>query len=1063
MAFGFGFNKQKVLSAAEKFVQQGKLPNAISEYEKILKADAKDLTVMNTVGDLYSRLGENDKAVECFKSVGDAYASQGFTVKAIAMYKKIAKSKPSVEGVLKLAELYTQQGLFNDARAQYLQVAEEFLRSGELDQAVRIFQKTLEMDPENLAMRLRLADVYVRLNKKSEAREVYSAAIESLRAKGQLDAAEEVLQRLVKLDPGGDSQLLRVRSAIETGDFAGAAKILEQLPNLNTNQDAQRNLFRCYLQLGQLTEARTLAPKLFEHEGNTACIDSYVEALVAAGQYDEVLALYQTYLERLLADDATRFLNSLHSLIGPVSDHTGSLEAILDLLGRAGDKSHDAEIMELLGHAYVQSGDLEKARDCYGQLMQTEPQNAVHAQNYQQVMGRMSSSGPGTSALITAEEGVVLVDELEATAPFIDQETDDGVAPTVRAAITDAELYLSYNMPDKALAPLLSVLPQAPRDLRLNQRLAALHTRSGRFADAATCCRTLESLYQDANHASIAERYGDLATKFEAHGAPAVSEIAGSDTEAFVNAPAAVVDQTEGAIAHAPNTESISASPVVVPEVEVHAPDAVSDVQEFSVQSAPSDTQEIDLSGEWDGSHLAEAAPVGELAAEVPAVAPEAASANDNDLAVAETIEEIRFYLETSMPDQAKAAMVKLGQLTSDTAMLSAIRAEIDAAVAKAAPAPESDFAVVVDSGPTIEEDSIPEATIAPVEEFQVPEPTYVEPKKQSEPEKTIAAVTSPIAPEAIPAPAAVVPPPASGPAPAPAVLNDIVADLESSLGKDFLPEVTTQPEAAKPEAPAAAAVPEPVVAPPVAQPVPPAPVVAPQPAAAAVPSGPLGEFVSDLESSLGENFLAAAPATAVPATTHIPTPAQPAPVSAMSAAASASASGSHSSATIPPPPQAAKASYDPSAGVDLANMFGELKHELEEDTATADEDPETHYSLGVAFREMGLLDEAIGELQKVCQAVERGHSFNSMMQTYTWLAQCFLDKGVPEAAIRWYESALKLPNLDAETVMALNYELASACEGAGDKPAALANFMKVYSTNIDYRDVSERIKALKS
>ena len=52
--------------------------------------------------------------------------------------------------------------------------------------------------------------------------------------------------------------------------------------------------------------------------------------------------------------------------------------------------------------------------------------------------------------------------------------------------------------------------------------------------------------------------------------------------------------------------------------------------------------------------------------------------------------------------------------------------------------------------------------------------------------------------------------------------------------------------------------------------------------------------------------------------------------------------------------------------------MFGELKHELEEDSAATDEDPETHYNLGVAFREMGLLDEAIGELQKVCQAVDR-------------------------------------------------------------------------------------------
>src|SRR6201987_6418598 len=89
MAFGFGFNKQKVLSAAEKFVQQGKLQNAISEYEKVLKADPKDLTVLNTIGDLYSRSGEQEKAADCFKNVGEAYAAQGFTVKAIAMYKKL--------------------------------------------------------------------------------------------------------------------------------------------------------------------------------------------------------------------------------------------------------------------------------------------------------------------------------------------------------------------------------------------------------------------------------------------------------------------------------------------------------------------------------------------------------------------------------------------------------------------------------------------------------------------------------------------------------------------------------------------------------------------------------------------------------------------------------------------------------------------------------------------------------------------------------------------------------------------------------------------------------------
>ena len=148
------------------------------------------------------------------------------------------------------------------------------------------------------------------------------------------------------------------------------------------------------------------------------------------------------------------------------------------------------------------------------------------------------------------------------------------------------------------------------------------------------------------------------------------------------------------------------------------------------------------------------------------------------------------------------------------------------------------------------------------------------------------------------------------------------------------------------------------------------------------------------------------------------------------------------------------------------ANVLSDILSELQEETAEAaepEEDPETHYNLGVAFREMGLLDEAIGELQKVCQAVERGQNVPHIMQTYTWLAQCFLDKGVPEAAIRWYETALKLPEIDQDTRTALHYEVASAFEAADNKPAALKHFMEVYGSNIDYRDVAERIKALKS
>src|SRR3984893_18803040 len=263
MAFGFGFNKQKVLSAAEKFVQQGKLQNAITEYEKVLKHDPKDLTVTNTIADLYSRLGATVKAIECFKTVGDAYAAQGFTVKGIAMYKKITKLQPSVDSSLKLAELYTQQGLFNDARAQYLQVAEDFMKNGDLEQSVRLFQKVLEMDPENVPMRVKLAEVYVRLNKKKEAWELFTAAAESLRARGSLAASQDILKRMLELDPGnGSVLLLRGKAALESDDPKSAIGYLEKAPGLAAAPEGLCAPLKAYLQTGDSTKAAPTAEKL---------------------------------------------------------------------------------------------------------------------------------------------------------------------------------------------------------------------------------------------------------------------------------------------------------------------------------------------------------------------------------------------------------------------------------------------------------------------------------------------------------------------------------------------------------------------------------------------------------------------------------------------------------------------------------------------------------------------------------------------------------------------------------------------------------------------------------
>lgn len=1031
MVFGFGFSKQKALSSAEKYVQQGKLQNAIAEYEKITKVDAKDQTVLNTIGDLYARVGDSGRAIEYFKKVGDGYAADGFTVKAIAVYKKISKLQPSLEGTLKLAELFTQQGLFNDARAQYLQVAEEFLRTGELERAIGIFKKTLEMDPDNVAMKLRLAEVYLRLGKKNEASKIYSEASQTLRDHGQLDAADEVLQKMQALDPSNSAiLLLRGRNAIEAGEVVDAIQLLEKVADLDQHPEGLHDLMKAYLQNGQLPKAGLLAGKLFTVHHDTQAIAQYADALMAAGSHAETLKVYEQHADALLSTEPGKVLDNLHSIIGHVREDRAALETILALLRKAGDTTHDSEILELLAHASVQQDDLPKARDLYLQLATMEPQNPLHSRNYQQVVAKLGSTGEARP--ITSEEGALMVDELEAIAPFIDQHYSEEVTASVRAALTDAELFVSYNMPEKALGPLLAALPSAPHHVKLNQRLAALHTRTGQFAESALCCRTLQGVYANAGFHEEASRYGELAGKYEERGTLAAAAAATDQhhdlSSAVTATPAWPAPETSAPAA--PPAVATRKGPmeftVVTPEPEADSEDfhtpAASQAQPASthteksaaVQATPEvieepaidqpGEEEIDLSEEWEGS-----------SEEVP-VAADAADASHEPVVhvnqadtVSATVAEINFYTQYGMTQQAQAALAKLETLTDDRSTLDAVRAEVQNKLATAETRPEAAPALTeAHAAPEAQLEAAMDEAAAPAEATASDNELFDVEVSDAEPEQ---------APEPAPEPVIA----ASAPPRAPAVLDAFVADLEASLPEDFM--APSNP-AVSPSIPPAHV----IAAPPQSQPA----------------------FLSDAAHGSA--------AAAQPARESAPAPSIQAPAIQIPTIAA------HPQSPVPAPAAAAPAlsANDAQVGAELNDMFDELRAGMNDETETAQEDPEDHYNLGVAFREMGLLDEAIGELQKVCQAIDRGQPFKYTLQAYTWLAQCFLDKGVPEGSVRWYEKALKLQGIDEEAKTALHYELATAYEAAQNKRAALAHYMEVYGANIDYRDVGSRIQALR-
>jgi tetratricopeptide (TPR) repeat protein len=1103
---GFGFNKTKLLASAEKNAKQGRLQNAIADYERILKEEPNDLNVLNTIGDLHARVGNIEQATAYFQRVGDAYASEGFTVKAIAMYKKLTKQNPNASAVvLKLAELYAQQGLNNDARVQYTAVAELHTRNGDAEAAASVFQKILDLDPDNPQMQGRLAEIYGRLGKNVEARDVYFRSAQTLRARGALDACDDALGRVLKLDPTfSQAVLLRGQVKLDSNDPKGAVKCLESLPDLDSRPEALRVLLRAHLKLSQRAEAEPAARKLLTIFNDTSGVTAYGEWLMAAGDFEAALQCYEEYATQLLTVNAAGLIGALHKIIGPLKASSRALETLSALFQKAGDTTHVAEVTELLAHASVQDGALGKARDLYQKLADMEPENPLHLQNYNQILSRIEADSGAPPPTPEEGEQALMVDELDDIGSTIEQKYSEELGVALQNAFTDAELFESYNLPVRAIPPLEAMLPRAPRDLQLNRRLGLLYVRAGRFAEAAQRCRVLESVYGQAGHQKEADEFKELAARYAAQAAPEGSAAeAGAALQGNAESADSGKSFLDWALPASPEVAERAATPPEAAVVPVPAPEA-------AAPSTDALAHEIDLSDEWErvlaeqsGAAPAEKAPaVPDV--EFPAADDAPSLSSVMDAALSDLVEEAGFYLSQSMLEEARVALARAEALSPKAPAVRELRAQVEgmSRTGDHLEIPEieiihaSETSTPVDAGapasvlpldPGLLEvfgDAVPAEPLPPlVEEAagEAPEPLPVEteeaaiPVPSGELEEVDAASPLPVEEAAVtPAEPATedlltdlvaalsLPPEMAMPqsereleppmaiesldAPAPAETTEAPLELEDEI---------LQPEPSGPESGVAA---ESAVEADESAPLAEQPVVSGKTKS----QGGLSDFVLDLENSLGSDFaLTPAPPSAVHASAPPPAAIPVDEVHPQSAAIPSVPAEVPAASPVSASAGAACDDGNATSGA-LAGLFAEFKQEVESATGEND-DPETHYNLGVAFKEMGLLDEAIGELQKVCKAIEQGHSFHQVIEAYTWLADCFVQNGMPEAGVHWYEKALQAPGLDNEGVVAIHYELACAHEAAGDVAAARRHFMRVLSNNIDYRDVAERIKNLKS
>ncbi|MBI1911877.1 MAG: tetratricopeptide repeat protein [Deltaproteobacteria bacterium] len=194
--------KEKILDRAQKFIQKGYLDKAIVEYKAAADVDPKDIAIRLRIGDLYVKTGRNAEAIKEYNDVARINAQRGFYLKAIAVYKQVLKlDDSSLEIHSKLAELYTKQRLIADAISEYSYIVSVIEKKGKTSDVVDLLKKMVEVDPENIGVRLKLADLYQKLSFDKDALAEYSFIFDKLLAQGKLDKAEKVYLGLYNSAP----------------------------------------------------------------------------------------------------------------------------------------------------------------------------------------------------------------------------------------------------------------------------------------------------------------------------------------------------------------------------------------------------------------------------------------------------------------------------------------------------------------------------------------------------------------------------------------------------------------------------------------------------------------------------------------------------------------------------------------------------------------------------------------------------------------------------------------------------------------------------------------------
>lgn len=512
-------SKEKLIESAQKNLKKKQVAKAIRDYLRVVELDPADMRSRQKLAELYVRAGQKTEAYEQYESVAKYFSSNGFYPKAIAIYKQMQRLDPGQVAIFnRLAELNEKQGLLGDAMSEYRNLVDYYERNGMVADQIRTLEKMHALDPNNLNIRIKLAETYARNERPEEGFAELEKVLEILSDRGGYDKVLKLYKMFLPLFP--NSRKLQMGLALafyEKGDFQRGVTILETLlKDKPEDPDLLRLVGRGYADDRQHDKAREIFQKLLQMDATDLDIrEALIRVELASGDYPSALEELEEWKEAFFKSDRLEFLRDSYELLkeqqpgntavlqtlDSIYELTGEGDKILDIISEQENEPEDEEdddAEETLSDALLGSAeaDIHSPEDSF-EL--TEEPDVVEEETLDLQLEALDDDA-ADGDLESGSEAVIelaIDDSFEAQPDDTENDLlfdlgDEEEAPSAEAAqprslqadLEEAEFYLQQGLNDEAEKLYRDILEYAPDTEECRTKLAELEQLREQTPDA---------------------------------------------------------------------------------------------------------------------------------------------------------------------------------------------------------------------------------------------------------------------------------------------------------------------------------------------------------------------------------------------------------------------------------------------------------------------------------------------------------------------------------------------------------------------------------------------------